>query len=146
MPAPAPVPTRPDTLAVPELSAPALGGVGGEGAVAHSEGVGPKRAAAVARNDRASEAFADQDHGAAAGVAVAADGRVVVEGAAGDGDRDPNLSVEGAPLCAPDPDDVGPVAVALLPPMAWFWLKRLLVISRLVGAPPDPSAIAPPKP
>ena len=87
----------------------ALGTVLGDGAVTHGERVRAVGAAAIARNDRASEALADQDHRAGTGVAVTAEGLVVVEGAPGDGRPGSQLRVESPPLRTSDPDNVGRV-------------------------------------
>ena len=102
MPAPAPVPTSPDTLAVAAVVVAALGTVTDEVAAADGERVRAKQIAAVARNDRTSQAFADQDDHPAAGVAVAALGLVVVEGAEREGGRTSKLIVKSATLCTAD--------------------------------------------
>src|SRR5205823_3667230 len=86
----------------------AAGSVVGEAAVDDGESVGAKEVSAVARRDRASQAFADQGHLAAAAVAVAALGLILVERAVGDGGRGSNFIENSTPLCTSDPDDVGP--------------------------------------
>src|SRR5262245_55773266 len=85
----------------------AQGTVEVQGAVADGGPVGPKRNAAQSRMGRASQARADQDHRAAAAVAVAADGLVVVECAAGNGGHSSKRSVDHTPSAESDLDDVG---------------------------------------
>src|SRR5262245_55539021 len=55
----------------------------------------------------ASQARADKHHRTAAGVAVAADGLVVVECAAGNGGHTSKRTVDHTPSAKPDLDDVG---------------------------------------
>ncbi len=86
----------------------ALGLVVRERAVREREGIRPKSDAAVGRIDPASQGGADVDHRTTAGVAVAADGLVVVEGAVGDVDDISQLSANRTALGISGLDDVGP--------------------------------------
>ena len=114
MPAPSPQPIKPATLAVPVLLSPPWEVLLREGGIANGKGVVPDIDAAEAGKDAGPKARADMDHGTAAGVAVAADGLVVVEGAAGEGGRRPELIADRTPLGDSDLDNVGPRGGAVI--------------------------------
>lgn len=85
----------------------ALGGVLEDRAVADGERGRAIEVAAEAHDDRTSQGFSDQDHGAGTGVAVATQGLVPVEDAAHDGARTSELIVKSTPLGTPDRAEVG---------------------------------------
>src|SRR5579871_3899632 len=85
----------------------AKGIVVGERAIAEGERVRANRVAAIARNDGATQPFAHQDYRTSTGVAVAADGRIMVKGAVGESGVVANFAVKSTSFGAADSENIG---------------------------------------